>query len=185
MSDDYDISDRWQGIGTHHDRFLSHSEMLWIGIGLWRTASWFRENQRRLSPMEKAMYEVEVERWKRYLEWEAQTPGAQEAREQLMYEMEIEEANAQQVREAAWRTRWAWRPLTLLFTIIWVSNFIPHREHVFIPVGFALWWATWRFCRKVKRLWIKARTTRLAQEEYERLHPEPSRYLPVLWKPQP
>lgn len=169
--------------GTHHDRHLTNTEILWLGVGLWRTMSWVKENGRRLTPQEKAEYDLAVERWKAYLTWEAEHPGARELREALVARQQQEEFWANVEADKQWRARYVWRPFSLLGAIMWVSNFIPHREHIFIPVGFVLWWATWRFCRKVKRIWYKVREARLRQEAEARL--QPGDHLTIPWNPGP
>lgn len=205
MNDDYDISDRWNGIGTHHDRFLSNSEMLFIGVGLWRMAGWYKENMRRLTPQEQAQYEIDVERWKAYLAWEASTPGAYEARLQYVADMEAEEAFLTHQADVAWRDRWAWSPLTYGAAIMvatdqvkWaqhgVNDILDYGEGSWWPslgeagIGIVAWWATRRLYRATKRKlgtsWAKARSER-QEAERKALYQGSSPYLPVLWKPQP
>lgn len=185
---------RWNGPGGHHDRFLTNSEMLLLGVTLWRTAQWVRENQRRLTPQEKAQYDIEVQRWKAYLEWEERTPGAKEAREEYVYAQQAQAQIEYAEGERAFRRIFLWRPATL--ALLWViahGIFFPVPDMagepepptwVFWVVLFGtitVWAFGWHFCMMVKASYRRVRYEQAMVEAAVQSRPG---NLPVPWEPQ-
>jgi hypothetical protein len=183
---------RYNGPGTHHERFVTNTEMLLIGVTLWRTAQWYKENQRRLSPEEQAQYELETERWKNYLRWENATPGAREARDQYVWEQEREAWEYQQRCEVLGRRWFIWRPVTLAIVIGVTANVIPgmggfRQGAIEGAAGFVLWVVLWAVRNWFGRRWDASTVLiqEAAAQAVESRPVESSPYLPVLYKSKP
>lgn len=188
-------NDRFNGFGTHHDRFVTTPEMVLIGFGLWRGLQWYKDNHQRLTPEQQAQYELETERWKNYLRWENVTPGARQAREQYFWDQEREEREAHHQRGKDLRYWLLWVPASLMLFIGVSANVIPgvggvKQGAIEGAVGVVAWlifmklWA--EFSASWKRVQVAKEAAAVAAASEVVVPPvESSPYLPALYKSKP
>lgn len=190
----FENSERYNGIGTHHDRFLTGPEMVLLGVGLYRATQWYQANHKALTPQQQAEREIEVARWKAYLLWEAHTPGAKEAREAYQFEeeqAEIRRQNAHATKVHAVWLRILTLPLFWLGGSCWVpgvgdagpfhNSFIQGTVEAIVgTVAWYIAWTVWgRLRNRIAASVARVRAQTALQAEF--VH-TPSDNLPVLWR---
>lgn len=178
---------RYNGPGSHHDHFFTSSEMIFIGVSLWRGLQWYKDVSRRLTPEEQARYEIDKDRWKAYLLWEEATPGAYEQRMAYVQAEQAEQAALDHAATVHGMRRFGTWVMWFIIFSIGVSNtdmLTPGSPswffHFLTPV--VIWFVWTRIYRFVRdQIGRTLRQIALEQQQQQAAAP-PGNTLPILWK---